>query len=214
MGGLVVDIPLEATSKISAGVQPHISTPGVDIFLNNNGGILKQFPKAAYDNYRSFFVNFSRSRGVLKYKLEVSHIETQNFLYLNESNSVYGTFETGEFKRYEFEASASLNFHGVMVGLREKYRTGGDLLFAARNEFSGFCEMSAGKFDFNFLGSAVSKKKWVSGYVRSSVKICYNLTQNFRIFCTGNNVFGDEIYRSRYEFLDVPVFMTGIEAKF
>jgi len=214
LGGLVVDMPLEDTLKISAGVNPRVSAPGIYTFLNKNGGVLKQFPKAAYDNYGSFFVNFSHSRGVSKYKLEVSHRETKNFLYVDESSSTYGTFKTGGFKRYEFEASASLNLREITVGVREKYRTGGDLVFAARNELSVFCGMSAGKFDFNFLGTARSKKKWVSGYVRGSVKICYNLTQNFRIFCTGNNLFGDEIYRSRYEFLDAPVFMTGVEAKF
>ncbi|MFH1352019.1 MAG: hypothetical protein ABIH68_00400 [bacterium] len=214
LGGLVVDIPLETSSKISGGVRPRVSAPGIYTFLSTSGGVLKQFPKAAYDNYRSFFVNFSHSIGVSKYKLEVSRRETQNFLYVDESSSAYGTFETGEFKRYEFEASAGFNLHGITAGFGEKYRTGGDLFFAARNEISGFCGLSAGKFDFNFLGTARSKKAWVGGYVHCSVKICYNLAQNFRIFCTGNNVFDDKIYYSRYEFLEEPVFMSGIEAKF
>ncbi|MFH1958671.1 MAG: hypothetical protein ABIJ15_09400 [bacterium] len=214
LGGLVVDIPLETASKISAGVRPRVSAPRIYTFLSTSGGVLKQFPKAAYDNYRSFFVNFSHSAGVSKYKLEVSRRETQNFLYVDESSSAYGTFETGEFKRYEFEASAGFDLHGITAGFREKYRTGGDLFFAARNEISYFCELSAGKFDFNFLATARSKKEWVGGYVHCSVKICYNLARNFRIFCTGNNVFDDKIYYSRYEFLEEPIFMSGIEAKF
>jgi len=214
LGGLIVDVPLASSSKLSAGVRPHVAAPGIYNIFSARDGVLKQFPKAAYDNYRSFFMNLSHSGSVSKYELEAARRETKNFLYVDESGSAYGTLKTGEFKRYEFGASAGLNLRGITMGFREKYRTGGELSFASRNEFSGFCEFNAGKFDFNFTGNAVSRKKWVSGYIHCSVKICYNLARNFRIFCTGDNVFNDKIYYSRYEFLSEPVFMSGIEARF
>jgi len=183
-----------------------------DEFLNQTAVLLNRFPPLSHDTYKDFAVGISGALTSFQWMAQISHKETHNFFYVDESKST-GEFKFGHFRRMEilnrlkykkgifaFEGSA---FYRRFSDFPAAPRFG----FELKNSLGWKRYLIALKFLFN------SKTEYRKRFLNSGFSFCYNLRKNFDIFVEAMNILGSEIFYAPKRSFSSPVFAGGILIK-